>query len=353
MPAFNEEIFAGEARTEHTETNESRPDISVIIPTQNRAESLKITLEHLAAADRDGIQVELIVVDNAGIDNTQEVAKSFQNLIPVRYLYEPELGVFGKSHALNRALETKKLAEIIAVLDDDMSPDAGWFKGIMAICNRWPDKDIFTGDTYIIWPRPDLPDWTQKPKIHSWIFAASRTGDSDSLLQDGRWFLGGHFWFRSRVLESVRRFKDIWVTEPDFQLDLMERGFSGVAGRDAIAGHRIQPALLERDVALSRAKKTGRSYAWLRLQPYRGRVKQARLLRDHPWLGRLFCLLNCLRWRLQYAISYLYPSDASRFEHKLIAAERMTTYIELFRAANRLQDYSVWRWTRRSTANKS
>jgi hypothetical protein len=59
------------------------------------------------------------------------------------------------------------------------------------------------------------------------------------------------------VLEGGRRFKDIWVTEPDFQLDLVERGFSGVAGRDAIAGRRVQPALLQRNVALIRARKTG------------------------------------------------------------------------------------------------
>jgi glycosyltransferase involved in cell wall biosynthesis len=318
------------------------PDISVVIPTQNRAQSLKVTLEHLAAADRDGIRIDVIVVDNAGSDDTKKVVESFRHLVPVRYLYEPKLGVFGKSHALNRALNVDGLGEIIAVLDDDMSPQPGWFKGVIAICKRWPDKDIFTGDTYIIWPRQDLPDWAQRPKIHSWIFAGSRTGDLDSPLQDGRWFLGGHFWFRSRVLEGGRQFKDIWVTEPDFQLDLVEEGFSGVACRDASAGHRIQPALLQKDVALSRAEKTGRCYAWLRLQPYRSRVKQARMLRDHPLSGRLFCLLNFSRWRLLYLLSHLYLSNGARFEHKLIATERMTTYRELLKAAGSLDDYRLW-----------
>ena len=43
--------------------------ISVIICTQNRASSLQVTLEHLVAADRDGIRAEVIIVDNAGHDN--------------------------------------------------------------------------------------------------------------------------------------------------------------------------------------------------------------------------------------------------------------------------------------------
>lgn len=320
-----------------------RPDISVIICTQNRAGSLKLTLEHLAAADRNGIQAEVIVVDNAGRDNTKEVVDSFRQLIPVRYLYEPTVGVCGKSHALNRALDAGGLGDIIAVMDDDISPHSGWFRGVMAICRRWPDKDLFSGDTYIIWPYDDVPDWAKNARIHGWIFSGSRLGQSDLTLQDGRWFLGGHFWFRSRVLEGGRRFNDIWLTDAEFQLDLVEQGFCGVGGQDAAAGHRVQPELLRRDIALNRAKKTGACYAWLRLRPYRTRVKQARLLRAHPWLGRVFCLLNHLRWRLLHLFSFLYPTDAGRFAHRLIAAERMTTYLELLRAANQLEDYSVWK----------
>jgi glycosyltransferase involved in cell wall biosynthesis len=322
-----------------------RPDISVIICTHNRASSLKVTLEHLVSADRDGIQAEVIIVDNAGHDNTKDVVDSFRHLIPTRYLYEPTVGACGKSHALNRALDAGSLGELIAVLDDDTSPRADWFRGVMSISERWPEMDIFTGDTYIIWPPCEVPGWANEPKIHSWMFSGSRLGNSDSLLQNGRWFLGGHFWFRSRVLEGGRRFKDIWVTEGDFQLDLVEQGFRGVAGRDAVAGHRIQTELLQRDVALNRARKTGSGYAWLRLQPYRKTVKQARLLQEHPWLGRLFCLLNHLRWRLLHLISFLRPSSDSRFAHRLIAVERMTTYLELLRAANRIEDYSVWKRT--------
>jgi len=330
--------------TFHTDIdmNELLPDISVIVCTRNRADSLRITLECLASARREGILTEVVVVDNASSDSTKEVVASFRGRIPIRYLYEPTLGSYGKSHALNRALDEGRLGEIIAILDDDMSPHPDWFQGVVAICKRWPDCDIFAGPSYVIWPSAHVPDWAKRVRLHSWVFSSSNTGKSDSRLENGRWFSGNHFWVRSRVFAQGRRFRDVWLTEPDFILDLVEMGYRGVAGPDAAAGHRIQPRLLQRDVALDRARKTGVCYAQVRLRPYRQRVKQARLLHTHPLLGRLFCLLNHLRWRFLYLTSYLYPSDGSRFEHRLTATERLTTYCELVRAANHIEDYALW-----------
>jgi hypothetical protein len=155
--------------------------------------------------------------------------------------------------------------------------------------------------------------------------------------------LGESSWLRSRILNHKPRFKDIWATEPDFQLDLIEKGFGGVASSEAVAGHRVQPSLLQRDLALDRAKKTGINGAWLRLQPYRKRLKHARLLHDHPWLGRIYLLANLWQWRFLYLASFLHFSDGDRFAAKLLAVERTAIYRELFRAANRLPDYSLWR----------
>lgn len=328
-------------------TGSDHPDsISVIICTRNRAESLRITLECLASADGTGVRAEVIVVDNAGQDHTREVIASFAERLPVRYLYEPTLGVFGKSHALNRALDDGNLGDIIAVLDDDMSVHAGWFKGVLAICNRWPDKDIFSGNTYIIWPPGEVPGWAKKPSLEGRIFSSGGFGDADVPLEDGQCFLGGHFWFRSRVLAGGRRFKDMWLTEPDFQLDLVQKGFAGMAGPDAVAGHRVQPTLLERSVALDRARNGGRCLAWVRLRPYRQKVRQARLFRRHPWISRLYCGLNHLRWRLMYGLSYLLPDEASRFEHRVIALEWMTIAVEYLRVAQQMEDYALWRKAR-------
>lgn len=316
----------------------SQPRISVIVCTRDRASSVGTVLECLASANREGISAEVIVVDNASRDHTNQVVASFSRRIPVRYLYEPTLGVCGKSHALNRALDAGCLGDIIAVLDDDMSPEPAWFQGVLAISNRWPARDIFTGDTYAIWPHAQVPEWAKKPQLQSWIYSSCRVGP-DLPMEEGRWFSGNHWWFRSRVLACGLRFRDIWLSEADFQLNLVERGFRGVAGRDAVAGHRIQPAMLQREVVLERARKTGIEAARLRLHPYRTRVKQARMLSQHPWLGRSFCLANHWRWRLLSLISHFHPSPPTRFANRLIAIERSTTYLELLRTANELEDY--------------
>jgi hypothetical protein len=223
-----------------------------------------------------------------------------------------------------------------------MSPATSWLEAVLAISKRWPDKDIFGGDTYPIWPNQEVPSWAKRSALHSWIFSCPRLSGPDQIIKDGSWFSGNHWWFRSRLLSDGRRFKDIWLTEPDFQLDAIAEGFSGVASKDAVAGHRIQPRLLQPEIALERARKTGRLYAALRLNPYRRTIRHATLLAAHPYLGRCFCLAKSAWWQLRYWISYAYPPRKSRFADQLIAVERKATYWELFTIANRFAVYSPW-----------
>lgn len=328
-------------------------DLSVIICTRNRADSLLVTLDCLAHNNRAGMDLEVAVVDNGSTDGTRAVVDSFGDRLPLRYLFEPTLGTFGKSHALNRAIASGGLGEIVAVIDDDISPQPDWLRGVISISNRWPDKDLFTGKTTIIWPTDQVPGWALQPLLHSWIFSAISYGDRDKPLAPGRWFPGGHFWFRSRVLAGERKFKDIWLTEPDFMLQLAEEGYQGVAGPDAVVGHRIQPRLLCQDVARDLAVQVGRCYAALRLKPFRSRVKQAVLFNKHPLWARLFCLANGLRWRCVYFLSRLHPYPDDRFVRSLVAMERFTTYDELLKTARCMEEYRVFRRTRTVLAHKA
>jgi hypothetical protein len=147
-------------------------------------------------------------------------------------------------------------------------------------------------------------------------------------------------------LKQRQRFKDIWLTEPDFMLNLVEEGYSGMAAPDANVGHRVQPALFERSAALDRARKTGACSARVRLEPFRKSVKQALMFHEHPWLARLFISLKYLRWQILRLASYFYATDASRFEHRLIAIEGSATAREYLRAANLIDQYSIVRRVR-------
>src|SRR5690242_16274519 len=81
----------------------SRPLVSVIICTKDRAQSLRHTVESITRCDAPAsMSVELIVVDNGSSDTTAEVLKTTgPTSFVLRYLHEPKPG---KANACNTAL---------------------------------------------------------------------------------------------------------------------------------------------------------------------------------------------------------------------------------------------------------
>lgn len=117
-------------------------DLSVVICTRNRAQSLCQLLDCLANDDRVGIRFEVVVVDNGDSDSTRAAVQSYDGALNLRYYVESRPG---KCHAMNRALEEGALGEIVAFLDDDLSLEPGWLRGVKSGCERWPEHDIFSG----------------------------------------------------------------------------------------------------------------------------------------------------------------------------------------------------------------
>lgn len=322
---------------------ESKLDISVVICTRNRADSLRETLDCLAAADRRELAVEIVVVDNGSEDATRQVVGSFASGLRVRYLFEPTTGTYGKSHALNRALAARGLGDIVAVLDDDMNVAQGWYQGVVALARRQPAADFFTGRSYVIWPPGFVPEWAKNPKVIGWLYSVMDAGVQDVPLRSGRWFSGNQFWFRSRVLNAERRFADAWFTEPQFMLQLVEDGHCGVSGPDAVAGHRIQSRLLSADVAVARALQTGVETARTRLCPCRKSVRNSRLAVEHPIVARAYCVAAWLRW--SWRCWRMRGVDASdlRFAEKLEAIQQRANYREALAILGMLDQYRFFR----------
>ncbi len=323
----------------------SAADITVVIATRNRAESLRETLAHLARADRTSLHCEVVIVDNGGSDHTPVVARQFAADFPVHSLVEPRPG---KGPALNRALDEAPLGAIVAVLDDDMSPHPDWWQGVRALSGRWPQHDWFTGRSYIVWPVADVPAWCRRPYFSSWAFSVMDWGPRDREVAAGRWFSGNHFWFRRRALQCGARFDEalnlrthIDVSQAQFMLQLADLGFRGVLGPDAVCGHRIQPELLDSREVLRRAARTGRGFAWTRLRPYKATIKQARLLREHKLLGRLYAIASVAGWTVVGAVARLHPRADLRLEWRARAIERVATYREILRLAGELPEYRL------------
>lgn len=265
-------------------------DLTVLISTQDRPDSLRLTLQMLARNDFDLNRLDVVVIDNAVEPAARAVVESMSVELPVRYLHEP---MPGKCHALNRGLESEKLAPIVVVLDDDMSPGPDWCKGILDVCDRWPNAGVFAASSYVIWPENvEIPDWARRRSVSCWALSVVQYSE-ERRTSPGEFMSGNYFWFRSDIVGS-RRFPDMW-SEAHFILGLIDDGTTGVVAPTPQCGHRIQPGLLRLDAQRERATKLGRHLARFRLE-FPNSVPQARMAADRPLLWKIRCLANLTRW---------------------------------------------------------
>lgn len=323
-------------------------DITVVIPTRNRPDSLRETLGCLVRAEKGSLRCEVVVVDNGDApEETRAVIGEFAGAIAIHCLREPQPG---KGHALNRALAEAPLGEVVAVLDDDMSPAPDWFLGVRRICDRWPDADFFTGSSHVIWPTNEVPAWCRRPRLQGWAFSVIGS-HRDQPVEPGRWFSGNHFWFRSRVLAGGRRFEvgrtdlrtHIEMSEPQFQLQLAEEGRRGVRAPDAVCGHRLQPELLSLETLEHRAARVGRGFAAVRLCPYKPHVKQARLFHRHPVLARVFCVLGMIGCGALALLTSVHGAVPLLIEEHLEALIGLAANREYLRVAAQRPEYRIFR----------
>ena len=91
----------------------TNPKVSVIIPTYNRADLIKETIQ--SVFDQTFQSFEIIIVDDGSTDNTRQVVKNI-NSPKIKYIYQDNSG--RPAHARNRALKETR-GEYIAFLDSD------------------------------------------------------------------------------------------------------------------------------------------------------------------------------------------------------------------------------------------
>lgn len=106
-------------------------EITVILCTYNRCQSLASSLESLAATQvSESVSWQVLVVDNNSRDQTRAVVEDYCRRYPerFRYLFEPEQG---KSHALNAGIQATT-GEILAFVDDDVTVESTWLQNLTA-----------------------------------------------------------------------------------------------------------------------------------------------------------------------------------------------------------------------------
>jgi len=101
--------------------------ITIAVITFKRPESLKRTLESLAALVLPAAEVKLLVVDNDAAQSARATVEAARMPFPVSYCVEERQGI---PHARNKALELAADSDYLAFIDDDDMADAGWLAAL-------------------------------------------------------------------------------------------------------------------------------------------------------------------------------------------------------------------------------
>jgi GT2 family glycosyltransferase len=99
------------------------PPATIAVCSRDRPDQLRRCLEAVLRLPDDG--QEVLIVDNCpSTEATQQLVETFGS---VRYVREERPGL---DRARNRALREAR-HDVIALLDDDVVPDAGWLRGLL------------------------------------------------------------------------------------------------------------------------------------------------------------------------------------------------------------------------------
>ena len=135
-----------------TDSVTTKPYISLVMCTRNRASSLDRCLQALGKLKAD-TPYELVLVDNGSSDDTAAVLAEFkrQQQTPVVLVSEPRPGL---SHGRNAGIKAAK-GDIVVFTDDDCYPAEGF---LTAISHCFQDTSLgFLGGRVLLFDPADLP----------------------------------------------------------------------------------------------------------------------------------------------------------------------------------------------------
>ena len=127
-------------------------DISVIMPTYNRANEVQETLKSLAPLSKD--LLEVIISDQSKNNETREIIRKLNNK-KIKYLYSetPSITIARNLGVKYLSLKTR----IVCFLDDDVTLHKSYFKEILKIFNQYPNAMASAGVD-------DSSYWNEKKK---------------------------------------------------------------------------------------------------------------------------------------------------------------------------------------------
>lgn len=244
-------------------------DVSVILATYRRPESLAETLESLTHLRVGNIEHEIIVVDNDDGEEVAALVRSFANRLPVRFLVEPAQG---KNRALMKGLG-HAAGELLVFTDDDVIVSADWLTELVAGASRNPEASFFGGRILPRFP-PGFQEWLASLDFDHWFtrsaYVVADWDYADGERIDPREVWGPNMAVRRRVFEAGISFDPtigpqggdyVMGSETEFLLRVQAAGFDGVYLPRAVVHHIIRPEQMSTEWLLGRAYRMGRGHA--------------------------------------------------------------------------------------------
>lgn len=284
--------------------------LGIVVPTHNRAASLRRTLTSVLAQAYAGPPPEVVVVNNNSSDDTAVVCAGYAP--GVRMVDEPRQGL---SYARNTGIASLSHLDgddVIAFIDDDIEALPGWVAGLVGAFDGEPSADC-VGGRVLASDVNALPSWLTPehwgPLALQDHGPARRTFDQRMPLG----LVGANFAFRKRVFDrlggfspDVQRVKDgIGSTEDhEFLRRLYAIGGTALYTPDVVVTTVVPAERMTREYHRRWHRGHGRFHALMRLPE----VERAR--------ARLLGIpMHLFRRALQDLVSWvrsLWSGDAAR-----------------------------------------
>ncbi len=178
-------------------------NVSVIVCTYNRAQSLRQTLQSLVDQKLSGgLSYEIIVVDNNSSDRTREVMDEFMARNGRSFTYRFE-GRQGLSVARNTGIRAAH-GQILAFTDDDVTVHPEWVESLWN-CFRETGARMVGGKIERLW-LCDRPNWF-RDEIDGPLIVQD-LGQKRKKWDSSRHTVGANMAFHRSVFEQIGFFRD-------------------------------------------------------------------------------------------------------------------------------------------------
>lgn len=245
--------------------------LSILIATHNGSGVLRRTLDGYAALSNDDIPFELICVNNASKDDTQEILDSYKSRLNLNTMFERRPG---KNRAMNTGLAAVK-GDIIVMSDDDSIPHAGFLQAWKSAFEAMPETDLFGGSIVPLFDHKPAA-WMLECEPRFEELYAQRQNIPAGPISPERIY-GPNMAMRSKVVEAGLRFDEsvgpdasrkksyAMGSETAFLLSAVAAGFKTGFAPEPTVSHIVREAHITPEYINGRAYRMGRGTAFKHL----------------------------------------------------------------------------------------